>query len=217
MKKNLLIILVFSSLLLADETEDFLSSLPNHTSTKTATKVDINESKITKKEKKEVLVKEIKPKVETKIEKKILPSNTIDSVLVVKSESRIYLLSNGKSIKDYRISLGKSPIGHKLKEGDQKTPEGNYTLDYKKKNSTFHRAIHISYPNQKDRANAKKSGVSAGGLIMVHGQTAGELDWFSVWAIRFFDWTDGCIAVTNEEIDEIYSLVKIGTPIEIRP
>ncbi|MBL0722016.1 MAG: L,D-transpeptidase family protein [Sulfurovum sp.] len=150
-------------------------------------------------------------KIDTKTLKRV------DKVLVIKSKSRIYLISKGKRVKDYRISLGKNPEGHKFKEGDQKTPEGNYTLDYKKKNSTFHRAIHISYPNSIDRAKAKKAGVSAGGFIMIHGQTAGELDWFSTWAIRFFNWTDGCIAVTNDEIDEIYSLVKIGTPIEIRP
>ncbi len=141
----------------------------------------------------------------------------VDKVLVIKSERRVYLLSKGEIVKEYRASFGKNPKGAKLQVGDKKTPEGNYTLDYKKFNSTFHRAIHISYPNNKDIENAKKAGVKNGGLIMLHGQTAGELDWFSVWAIRFFDWTDGCIAVTNEEIDEIYSLVEIGTPIEIRP
>ncbi len=214
MKKILLSIVLLFSIVVADETEDFLSTLPNHTNKKLPPTIDKNQIKITVKQIKE---KEAIKKEKVQIEKKVSKDNSIDSVLVVKSESRIYLLSNGKSIKDYRISLGKSPQGHKIQEGDQKTPEGNYTLDYKKKNSTFHRAIHVSYPNTKDRNHAKKLGVSPGGLIMIHGQTAGELDWFSTWAIRFFDWTDGCIAVTNDEIDEIYSLVKIGTPIEIRP
>jgi len=141
----------------------------------------------------------------------------VDKVLVIKSEQKIYLLSKGEVVKEYRASFGKNPKGPKLQVGDKKTPEGNYTLDYKKFNSTFHRAIHISYPNKRDRLNAKKAGLKSGGLIMLHGQTSGKLDWFSVWAIRFFNWTDGCIAVTNKEIDEIYSLVKVGTPIEIRP
>ena len=201
MKKILLITILLSSLLISDETEDFLSSLPNH-KTKQSVKIEIEIEKLE-------IVKLETNKTKEKIE--------IDSVLVIKSDSRAYLISKGKRVKEYRISLGKSPKGHKFKEGDQKTPEGNYTLDYKKKNSTYHRAIHISYPNSKDRAKAKEAGVSAGGLIMLHGQTAGELGWFSTWAIRFFNWTDGCIAVTNKEIDEICSLVKIGTPIEIRP
>jgi len=210
---------VLSSLLLADETEDFLASLPNHTIKQITKTVDTNQTTPSPQKKPIETIEKREPKEPKEIKTiKQKPKNRdIDSVLVEKSKSRIYLLSQGEVIKDYRISLGKSPKGHKLKEGDQKTPEGNYTLDYKKENSTFHRAIHISYPNSKDRASAKKAGVSPGGLIMIHGQTAGELDWFSVWAIRFFDWTDGCIAVTNEEIDEIYSLVKIGTPIEIRP
>ena len=180
-----IVLLIFIPLFIfADDTEDFLSSLPYQKSHKESSK---NIPKI------------------------------IDKVLVVKSESRIYLLSKGEVIKDYRASFGKSPKGAKLQVGDKKTPEGNYTLDYKKFDSTFHRAFHISYPNKHDRALAKKAKVKSGGFIMLHGQTAGELDWFSVWAIRFFDWTDGCIAVTNEEIDEIFSLVKKGTPIEIRP
>jgi murein L,D-transpeptidase YafK len=195
-----LVIFTLLSPLYGDETEDFLNSL-NHKKEPTpkVEKVEIDKSK------------KVTPT------KRVITPPKIDSVLVIKSESRLYLLSHGKVIKDYRVSFGKQPEGHKLQEGDQRTPEGNYTLDYKKRNSTFHRAIHISYPNKYDRARAKKAGVNAGGLIMLHGQTAGELDWFSVWAIRFFDWTDGCIAVTNEEIDEIYSIVKIGTPIEIRP
>jgi murein L,D-transpeptidase YafK len=184
MIKFKILILLLSLFLLADESDDFLSSLPYHKSN--------NENN------------QNRPKI-------------IDKVLVIKSDSRIYLLSKGEVIKDYRASFGKSPKGAKRKMGDKKTPEGNYTLDYKKFDSTFHRAFHISYPNKHDRALARKAKVKSGGFIMLHGQTAGELDWFSVWAIRFFDWTDGCIAVTNEEIDEIFSLVKVGTPIEIRP
>lgn len=127
----------------------------------------------------------------------------------------MYLLSEGKRIKEYNVVFGGNPKGHKQQEGDQRTPEGKYILDYKKPDSAFHKAIHISYPNEVDKARAKKMGVKPGGLIMIHGQKNG-LGWLS-WVTQNFNWTDGCIAVTNEEMDEIWSLVKIGTPIEIQP
>jgi len=200
-----------------DETDKFFSSLPHHKSPTeninlplTPLNIVKDDSNTTQEIAGESNETETAPSI---VEEK----NTIDSLLVIKSESRLYLLSKGKIIKEYRVSFGKEPVGHKFKEGDQKTPEGIYTLDYKKKDSTFHRALHISYPNKADKEKARQAGVSPGGFIMLHGQTAGEIGWFSSWAIRFFDWTDGCIAVTNEEIEEICSLVKVGTPIEIRP
>ena len=139
----------------------------------------------------------------------------VDYVLVNKSEQKMYLLSGGKRLKEYHVVFGANPKGHKQQEGDQRTPEGKYVLDYKKSNSAFHKAIHISYPNDKDKARAKKKGVNPGGLIMIHGQKNG-LGWLS-WLSQNFNWTDGCIAVTNEEMDEIWKLVKVGTPIEIQP
>jgi murein L,D-transpeptidase YafK len=139
----------------------------------------------------------------------------IDSVLVIKSTSKMYLISKGVRIKEYSFVLGGSPKGHKQQEGDEKTPEGKYFLDYKKSDSSFYKAIHISYPNEEDKARAKAKGVNPGGLIMIHGQKNG-LGWLS-WLSQKFNWTNGCIAVTNAEMDEIWNLVNVGTPIEIQP
>ncbi len=137
----------------------------------------------------------------------------VNLVKVDKSERKMYLIDNEKIIKEYDIALGASPQGHKQQEGDEKTPEGVYSLDYKKEDSAFYRAMHISYPNKKDKDNAKSKGVSPGGFIMVHGQKNG-LGWLS-FVSQYFDWTNGCIAITNPEIDEFMSLVKVGTKIQI--
>ncbi|MEJ2613291.1 MAG: L,D-transpeptidase family protein [Candidatus Thiodiazotropha sp.] len=139
----------------------------------------------------------------------------IDHVLVKKSELKMYLISKGVKIKEYSIALGANPKGHKEKEGDERTPEGKYFLDYKKSDSSFYKAIHISYPNEEDKVKAKEKGVNPGGLIMIHGQKNG-LGWLS-WLSQNFNWTNGCVAVTNSEMDEIWNLVKAGTPIEILP
>lgn len=146
---------------------------------------------------------------------KLISAGEIDYVLVKKANRTMQLLSEGKVIKEYDISLGANPVGHKQQEGDERTPEGKYTLDYKLKDSAFFRAIHISYPNEKDKERAKAANVDPGGLIMIHGQKNG-FGWLT-WAIQWFDWTDGCIAVTNSEMEEIWALVKVGTSIEIRP
>lgn len=138
-----------------------------------------------------------------------------DSVLVKKSERRLILLRDGKPWKVYRIALGPVPWGPKTRAGDQRTPEGHYVLDYKVRNSRFHRAIHISYPNAEDRERARRLGVDPGNHIMIHGQpNQSELP---TEETQTYNWTDGCIAVTNEEMDEIWHLVKTGTPIEIQP
>lgn len=139
----------------------------------------------------------------------------IDYVLVNKAEKKLYLLFRGEKVKEYSIALGANPIGHKLQERDERTPEGKYVLDYKKSDSAFYKAIHISYPNEEDKAKAKEAGVDPGGLIMIHGQKNG-LGWLS-WVTQNFNWTNGCIAVTNKEMDEIWDLVKVKTPIEIQP
>ncbi len=136
-----------------------------------------------------------------------------DAVLVRKSEKKLYLIAEGKPFKSYHVVFGANPAGHKQQEGDEKTPEGKYFLDYKKEDSAFYKAIHISYPNQKDMENAKKLGVNPGGFIMIHGQRNG-LGWLS-FASQFFNWTNGCIAVTNSEMEEIWQAVNAGTPIEI--
>ena len=149
----------------------------------------------------------------SKPENPIPPSIIIDRVFVDKSDRVLKLMSDGKAIKSYRIALGGSPVGRKQQEGDQRTPVGVYTLDYKNENSIAHRSIHISYPNTADKAYAKKLGVSAGGDIMIHGQMNG-FGYLALFNQRR-DWTDGCIAVTNDEMDEIMAAVTLGTPIEI--
>ncbi|MDN3454580.1 MULTISPECIES: L,D-transpeptidase family protein [unclassified Psychrobacter] len=137
----------------------------------------------------------------------------IDKVFVDKSERRLQLLSGDDVIRTYRIALGDSPVGHKQQEGDERTPVGIYTLDYKNENSIAHRSIHISYPNAADKARAKQLGVSPGGDIMIHGQMNG---FGHLAAInQKYDWTDGCIAVTDDEMDEIMAAVTLGIPIEI--
>jgi murein L,D-transpeptidase YafK len=147
------------------------------------------------------------------VKRKPLPK--AQKVLVVKSERKLYLIRDGKPYREYHVALGGNPEGPKEREGDQKTPEGNYTLDFKKRNSSYYRAIHVSYPSEADRARAREMGVSPGGAIMIHGQP----NWWGWLApIRQrFDWTAGCIAVNNGEIDEIWEAVEPGTPIEIRP
>jgi len=137
----------------------------------------------------------------------------IDKVLVDKSSRSMALLSQGEVVRSYRIALGDNPQGHKREEGDERTPEGTYSLDYKNENSIAHRSIHISYPNAVDKADAASRGVSPGGDIMIHGQMNGFGSLANIMQQR--DWTNGCIAVTNEEMDEIMSVVELGTPIEI--
>lgn len=138
-----------------------------------------------------------------------------DSVLVNKSEKKLYLIADGKPFKSYHVVFGANPVGHKQQEGDKRTPEGRYLLDYKKEDSAFYKAIHISYPNKSDVESAGKRGVSPGGLIMIHGQRNGW-GWLS-FASQFFNWTNGCIAVTNSEMEEIWQAVDAGTPIKIVP
>lgn len=138
-----------------------------------------------------------------------------DRVLVVKSERQLYLLRDDRVIGRYAISLGRSPVGDKVFQGDGRTPEGIYALDERNNGSRFYRAIHISYPNSQDIAEARKYGGRPGGLVMIHGQPSefnrgyhDRLAW---------DWTEGCIALSNAEMDEIWQATEIGTPIEILP
>jgi murein L,D-transpeptidase YafK len=138
-----------------------------------------------------------------------------DQVVVHKERRELHLLKGTDTVKTYRIALGRNPIGPKRTEGDGRTPEGNYVLDYRKLNSSFHLALHISYPNVSDRAQAKQRDVSPGGLIMIHGLPNG-MGWLGrIYNIR--DWTDGCIAVTNSEIEEIWAAVPDGTPVSLLP
>ena len=145
-----------------------------------------------------------------------LPTNArVDRVVVVKSQRILMLMSQEKVLKSYKVALGGNPIGPKVQQGDHKTPEGMYILDRRNDKSRFYRSIHISYPDEKDRANAAKLGVSPGGDVFVHGLQNG-LGWLGK-NHRLMDWTDGCVAVTDEEMDEIWRAVPDGTPIEIKP
>ncbi len=138
-----------------------------------------------------------------------------DKVVVYKAARRMDLMLDGKRIRSYRISLGDSPVGHKTQEGDERTPEGDYVIDYRNPRSKFTLSLHISYPNRADRAQAAKRGVSPGGDIMIHGLPNG---WEEAGpALAGVDWTDGCIAVDNWAIREIWDAVKDGTPITIHP
>jgi murein L,D-transpeptidase YafK len=138
-----------------------------------------------------------------------------DLVLVRKSESKLYLKNHGKVFKEYHVSFGANPKGPKQQKGDERTPEGKYILDYKNKNSSFYKAIHISYPSAKDIKISRKRGVSPGGQIMIHGQKNG-FGWLS-FIVQRFNWTDGCISLSNHDMDEVWNSVDVGTPIEIEP
>lgn len=136
----------------------------------------------------------------------------VDRIIVHKKDQ---LMRAGKVIKSYKIALGRNPVGPKQREGDFRTPEGVYVIDSRNAKSQCHRSLHISYPNAADRERARKRGVSPGGDISVHGILNGY--GYLGAAHRRWDWTYGCPAVTDEEIDEIWNLVDNGTPIEILP
>jgi murein L,D-transpeptidase YafK len=139
----------------------------------------------------------------------------VDQVVVKKSQRQLQLMNQGKVIREYRIALGDAPVGHKLQEGDERTPVGNYVLDWRNPRSNFHKSIHISYPNERDRAVAEALGVSPGGMIMIHGQPNHIRSHRVKAEYATRDWTDGCIAVQNHEMDEIWRMVRDGTPIRI--
>lgn len=138
-----------------------------------------------------------------------------DSVLVDKSERTLYLLRDGIKHRAYPIALGPRPRGHKLHIGDERTPEGSYILDFKYEKSDFYKAIHISYPNKQDIKRASDIGAIPGGSIMIHGMPNNTTVPHEL--IQKFNWTDGCIAVTNKHMDEIWLAIKPGTPIDILP
>jgi murein L,D-transpeptidase YafK len=132
-----------------------------------------------------------------------------DQIVVNKSRREMLLLRGNVILRQYRIALGRDPVGHKQCEGDGRTPEGRYTIDRRNPKSKYFLSLHISYPNSDDVARAQAAFVEPGGDIMIHGLKDGEL--------RDGDWTQGCIAVTNEEMEEIWGLVPDGTTIVIEP
>ena len=135
-----------------------------------------------------------------------------ESVLVDKSERKLWLISEGRKYREYDISLGKSPLGHKQRLGDKRTPEGRYVIDYRNPESRYHLSLHIDYPREQDLQQALEQGVDPGGNIFIHGLPNGS---GRHTTLKGRDWTDGCIAVNNREIEEIWALVPDGTPIEI--
>jgi murein L,D-transpeptidase YafK len=143
------------------------------------------------------------------------PGNGVDRLVVYKHERKLVLISGRRELRSYRVALGGEPIGPKTRQGDHRTPEGSYVLDSRNPNSHFYKAFHISYPNPKDLALAKKLGFTPGGNIMLHGLPKEYA--FVGKAHTLHDWTDGCIAISNEEMDEIWKLVRVGTLIDIRP
>lgn len=143
------------------------------------------------------------------------PGAVADGVLIEKAARRLTLLQHGRVLKTYRVSLGRQPRGPKQQEGDHRTPEGQYVIDGRSADSRFHLALHLSYPNPRDIAQATSRGVSPGGDIMIHGIRNG-FGWVGPLQ-RLVDWTQGCIAVTNAEIEEIWRVVPNGAEVEIRP
>ncbi|MCR5084731.1 MAG: L,D-transpeptidase family protein [Succinivibrionaceae bacterium] len=141
--------------------------------------------------------------------------NLVDEVVVNKAHHQMFLMKKGKVVKSYWIALSNRPVGKKQFQGDRRTPEGRYTLDYIKEHSSFYKAFHISYPNRADIAFARSQGRQPGGLIMVHGQPPSKSGYHD--SVQRSDWTNGCIAILNPEMDEFLSLVDPGTPITINP
>jgi murein L,D-transpeptidase YafK len=145
-----------------------------------------------------------------------LPADAKADLLVVeKGEHRLLAYAHGSLLREYPVSLGREPVGPKERQGDRRTPEGRYVIDGHNPASAFHRALQVSYPSTADVSRARDGGYDPGGEIMVHGIRNG-LGWIGR-AQRFVDWTVGCVAVTDAEIEELYRIVPDGTPIEIRP
>ncbi|MFB2550889.1 L,D-transpeptidase family protein [Ensifer soli] len=142
-------------------------------------------------------------------------ADPVDRVLVHKAERRLELLRDGQVVAAMPVALGGDPLGHKQAEGDGRTPEGVYRLDWRNPASAYHRSMHVSYPDDDDVARARAGGRDPGGMIMIHGQR-NNFGWLAP-VTQLFDWTDGCIAVTNADMDIIWSRVPDGTVIEIRP
>jgi len=167
----------------------------------------------------ETLEQEVKGKDEevAELQKKIFATLKVpaDKILIEKKERRLTLFASGKVMKTYKIALGGAPDGPKERQGDNKTPEGTYHIDSRNRDSRYHLSLHISYPNEKDRRRARELGVSPGGDIMIHGIKNG-FSWVGDSHTEI-DWTKGCIAVTDEEIEEIDKLVPNGTIVEIKP
>ena len=140
----------------------------------------------------------------------------VTHVIVEKVARKLFLMNGPTVLREYRIALGKNPVGQKQQEGDSRTPEGNYVLDWRNPASRFFRSLHVSYPTPEQLRTAKLSGINPGGEVMIHGQPSSWVERIHLGFDRS-DWTDGCIAVENQDMLEIWSMVADGTPITIKP
>lgn len=141
----------------------------------------------------------------------------IDFILVEKGARALHLMRDGTPVRSYRVALGRNPEGPKRRQGDGRTPEGLYRIDWRNPDSRFHLSLHISYPGPEDVAEARRLGVPPGGDIMIHGLPNGVSPELAARDHPRLDWTEGCIALTNAEIEELWALVPNGTPIRIDP
>ncbi len=141
------------------------------------------------------------------------PPAQVDKIVVIKGQRTMMLVKDGEVLKEYKVNLGKNPNGHKVRQGDNRTPEGYYIIDGKVPDSGYHLALRISYPDPIDAEYARTNGWKPGGNIMIHGLPNGVNNKYRMYP----DWTRGCIAVSNEEMEEIWNLIPEGTPIEIKP
>lgn len=139
----------------------------------------------------------------------------IDKLLILKHERRLEVISEGEVIRSYRVALGRQPVGHKQEVGDQRTPEGFYSIDWRHESPQYNLSMHLDYPNLEDQTAAYQRGVDPGGMIMIHGTPIDEE--YPEWYFEGLDWTNGCIALTNREMRELWDLVPDGTLVEIRP
>lgn len=138
-----------------------------------------------------------------------------DRIVVSKAEKKLRLYRGRSLLAEYSAAFGDNPVGHKRQEGDERTPEGEYIIDWRNEKSSYYKSLHISYPNEKDKADAKARNVSPGGMIMIHGQK-NRFGWLAP-ITQNYDWTDGCIAVANTDMEEIWRSVENGTAISIEP
>jgi tetratricopeptide (TPR) repeat protein len=179
------------------------------------TQIETLQQEVKGKEKEIIALQDKTKALEQKVFSLAIQSGAVDRILIEKKERRLTLIAQGEVLKSYKIALGGNPNGPKERQGDNKTPEGIYVVDSRNRDSRYHLSLHISYPNRKDRKRAKELGVSPGGDIMIHGIKNG-FSWVGD-AHAEVDWTKGCIAVTDEEIEEIDKLAPNGTTVEIRP
>lgn len=143
------------------------------------------------------------------------PLPIADSIVIEKKARRLTLYHQGRPLRSFLVALGANPVGDKRVAGDRRTPEGLFSIDGKNDKSDFHLALHISYPDSAHRARAESLGASPGGDILIHGLRNGQGS--SGAFHRTVDWTDGCIALTDPEIERVWSAVSVGTPVEIKP